>query len=172
MSKRRNVKNDTAGVKKSAQCVRHNYRESLDISMSTTTTTADAASNTSTITRTNVCSFLGRLFNMTKGGIKCGLDPGDESQCRASALTYSITEIAILTPLNDTLITFSYGSVFSETSCYSNGNDSPHRRTVTPLLRALGCVRWARKVGVHFPSDVWYMFPIILPLPWGIRAPV
>jgi len=110
--------------------------------------------------------------NMTERGIKCGLDPGDESQCRASALTYSITEIAILTPLNDTLITFSYGSVFSETSCYSNGNDSPHRRTVTPLLRALGCVRWARKVGVHFSSDVWYMFPHnIAPSPGGSGLP-
>ena len=34
------------------------------------------------------------------------------------------------------------------THCYSNGGDDPHRRGVTPLLRAIGCVRRAPRVSM------------------------
>jgi len=35
------------------------------------------------------------------------------------------------------------------TGCYSNVSHSPHRRVVTPLLRAIGCVRWARRLDAY-----------------------
>jgi len=48
--------------------------------------------------------------------------------------------------LNDNIISSSvYPSNISTcakiASCYSNGSDSPHRRGVTPLLRAIGCIQ-------------------------------
>ena len=55
------------------------------------------------------------------------------------------------------------------TSCCSNGSDSPHRRGVMPLLRAIGCVRTP---AVAFTvQGVSGICPLNYPLPVGASEP-
>jgi len=38
-------------------------------------------------------------------------------------------------------------------SCYCNDSDKPRRRSVTPLLRAIGCLRQAQKLDASIVGD-------------------
>lgn len=57
-------------------------------------------------------------------------------------------------------------------SCYRNGNDSPHRRDVTPLLRAMSCVWRARRWSCPLSNGRRVHAPKVPVLVWGSRRPV
>jgi len=51
------------------------------------------------------------------------------------------------------------------TSCYSNCSESPHRRGVTLLLRAIGCGQWAKNWTHLLCKGVEYYVPKV-PCRW------
>ena len=58
-------------------------------------------------------------------------------------------------------------------SYYSNGSDSPHRRGVTSLLRAVGCVRRAPRLDASVVQRVsGTCFPLKFPVHLGNRGPI
>jgi len=57
------------------------------------------------------------------------------------------------------------------TKCYSNGSDSPHRHDVTPLPRAIGFVKMARKMDTFIAKGVWVYVPLKCSFSSVIPAP-
>jgi len=55
--------------------------------------------------------------------------------------------------------------------CYTNGNDSPHRRGVTPLLREIGCVRRTRRLDASIGQGCLIHVPIKMPPSLGDPSP-
>jgi len=95
------------------------------------------------------------------------------------------TPVPVLSPLHQISQAMHYWSVYQlhiisqiaqicgivKTSCFGIGSDSPHRRGMTPLLRAIGCVRRPRRLDASIVQGVPGR-PTCPVSRWGIRPPI